>query len=87
MHTLYHRLTSVQSPKSTKSTKAMHKEALAEIVNFYKNPTPTRMITDDKAPVEKLKSIVPKKVKFNRVRNGKPSICQRCKKCPRFCKF
>ena len=63
---LYHRLTKAKSPKSKKSAKEMHKEALNEIIKSYKNPK--------------------SKLKFKRVKDGKPSICQRCKKCPKFCK-
>ena len=93
--TLYHWLTKVKASKSKKSAKERHYQALAEILKFYKNPNPKwRMITDDKDQRDKLKSFAPKMkfgtkdlLKLKRVKDGRPNICERCKKCPTICKL
>ena len=93
--TLYHRLTKVKASKSTKSAKERHYQVLAEILKFYKNPNPKwRMITDDKDQRDKLKSFAPKMKfgakdlkKLKSVKDGRPSICERCKKCPTMCEL
>merc|ERR1712212_1389114 len=90
-----HRLTKVKASKSTKSAKERHYQVLAEILKFYKNPNPKwRMITDDKDQRDKLKSFAPKMKfgakdlkKLKSVKDGRPSICERCKKCPTMCEL
>ena len=94
----YRRLT--KSKKFKKSAKERHDQALAHILKFYENPNPNwKMITDDKAHRDKLKSLAPKMKfgakdlkKLKKVKDGRPSMCQRCKKrtgkkCPTMCKL
>ena len=84
--TVYHRLAAgVKASKPKKTAKERHNGALAEIVDFYKNPNNLKMFTAGKARREKLKSLAPK-LEFKKI---KPGICQTCKKkkCPSFCEL
>ena len=55
-----------KSKKSKKSAKERHDQVMAQILKFYKNPNNNwKMITDDKAHRDKLKSLAPK-MKFGR---------------------
>ena len=64
-----------RSRTKTKSAKQRHNETLARIIDFYKNGSSFRMITDDNAQMDKLKKL-----------NGRLRTChKRCKKCPTVC--